>query len=51
MAAELGVGMLTLKDILAQLARPGRDPREDLPAPIFKHGVLKLEDLDGRAWS
>ena len=34
-----------MKDILAQLARPGRDPREDLPPPVFKHGVLKLEDL------
>ncbi len=36
---------MTLRDILAQLTRPGRDPREDLPAPIFKRGVLKLEDL------
>lgn len=45
MARELEVGLLTLKDILAQLARPGRDPREDLPAPMFKQGVLKLEDL------
>ncbi len=45
MAKELEVGELTLKDILAQLVRPGRDPREDLPAPIFKRGVLKLEDL------
>jgi len=44
-AKELGVGTLTLKDILAQLVRPGRDPREDLPSPVFKHGVLKLEDL------
>ena len=34
-----------MRDILAQLARPGRDPREDLPAPVFKQGVLKLEDL------
>ncbi|MEI8373037.1 MAG: Tex-like N-terminal domain-containing protein [Planctomycetota bacterium] len=42
---ETVVGTLTLRDILAQLARPGRDPREDLPAPIFKQGVLKLEDL------
>ena len=32
-------------DILAQLARPGRDPREDLPPPIFKKGVIKLDDL------
>jgi transcriptional accessory protein Tex/SPT6 len=45
MAKELAVGMLTLKDILAQLVRPGRDPREDLPAPVFKRGVIKLEDL------
>jgi protein Tex len=45
LAAELGVGILTLKDILAQLARPGRDPREDLPAPILRHGVIKLENL------
>ncbi len=45
LAKELGVGELLLKDILAQLVRPGRDPREDLPPPIFRHGVLKLEDL------
>ncbi len=45
MAKELDVGALSLKDILAHLARPGRDPREDLPPPVFKHGVLKLEDL------
>ncbi len=44
-AKDLQVGLLTLKDILAQLARPGRDPREDLPAPVFKRGVVKLEDL------
>ena len=42
---EPSIGTLTLRDILAQLARPGRDPREDLPAPVFKQGVLKLEDL------
>ncbi len=46
LAGELGVGELTLKDILAQFVRPGRDPREDLPPPIFKQGVLKLEDLE-----
>ncbi|HZZ70669.1 MAG TPA: Tex-like N-terminal domain-containing protein [Pirellulales bacterium] len=44
-AAELHVGALSLKDILVQLTRPGRDPREDLPPPIFKRGVLKLDDL------
>ena len=45
LAQELQVGTLLLEDILSQLARPGRDPREDLPAPVFKQGVLKLEDL------
>jgi uncharacterized protein len=45
LAGELGVGRLLLADILEQLARPGRDPREDLPKPFFKKGVLKLEDL------
>lgn len=45
LAAELGVGEHTLRDILANLARPGRDPREDLPPPVFKRGILKLEDL------
>jgi len=44
-AAELGVGTMLLTDILADLARPGRDPREDLPAPVFKRGVLKIENL------
>jgi uncharacterized protein len=46
LAGELGVGRLLLADILEQLARPGRDPREDLPKPFFKKGVLKLEDLE-----
>jgi len=41
----LNVGALSLKDLLAQLARPGRDPREDLPKPVFRHGILKMEDL------
>jgi uncharacterized protein len=45
LARELNLGTLLLKDILAQLTRPGRDPREDLPPPIFKREVLKLEDL------
>ena len=46
LATELGVGRLLLADILEQFARPGRDPREDLPQPFFKKGVLKLEDLE-----
>ena len=40
----MGVGRLLLKDILNALARPGRDPREDLPPPIFRTGILKLEE-------
>src|SRR5204863_7429632 len=44
-AARLQVGVPTVKDILEALARPGRDPREDLPPPVFKKGILKLEDL------
>jgi transcriptional accessory protein Tex/SPT6 len=46
LADELQVGQMTLGDIVSQFARPGRDPREDLPEPIFKRGVLKLEDLE-----
>ncbi len=45
LTAKLDSGVMLLKDILAQLARPGRDPREDLPPPIFKKGVIKLDDL------
>ncbi|MFQ5734991.1 MAG: helix-hairpin-helix domain-containing protein, partial [Planctomycetaceae bacterium] len=45
LAAELHVGEPTLKDILDALARPGRDPRSDLPEPIYKRGILKLDDL------
>ncbi len=47
LAAQLGAGAgePTIRDILDALARPGRDPREDLPPPIFKKGVLKLEDI------
>ncbi|MGL6193265.1 MAG: Tex-like N-terminal domain-containing protein [Thermoguttaceae bacterium] len=45
LAETLQIGPHTVTDILAQLAKPGRDPREELPAPIFKKGVLKMEDL------
>ncbi len=44
-AEELGAGLPTLRDICAALLRPGRDPREDLPGPIFRQDVLKMEDL------
>jgi uncharacterized protein len=46
LSTELGVGRLLLADIIEQLLRPGRDPRDDLPQPFFKKGVLKLEDLE-----
>ncbi|MGC8642721.1 MAG: S1 RNA-binding domain-containing protein, partial [Isosphaeraceae bacterium] len=45
LAKELGVGEFTLRDIVDALGRPERDPRDDLPKPIFKKGILKLEDL------
>lgn len=45
LAEELGTGVPTLVDIFEQLIRPGRDPREDLPAPILRSDVLALEDL------
>ena len=44
-AEELEVGALTLEDIIKELSKPGRDPREDMPKPILKSDVLKLEDL------
>ena len=46
MADELRVGRLLLADIVEQFLCPGRDPREDLPEPLFKQGVLKFEDLE-----
>lgn len=45
MSDELGVGGLTLKDIIDELSKPGRDPREDLPKPILRSDVLKFDDL------
>lgn len=45
MAAQFDAGAMLLRDILSQLVRPGRDPRDDLPLPIFKKGVIKLDDL------
>ncbi|WP_284236939.1 Tex family protein [Paenibacillus glycanilyticus] len=44
-APSLGVGVPTLKDIIDSLLRPGRDPREELPPPIFHTDVLNIEDL------
>ncbi len=45
LAAKAGVGVPTLVDILEQLVRPGRDPRLDLPTPILRSDVLKMDDL------
>nr|WP_249866318.1 Tex family protein [Paenibacillus konkukensis] len=45
LAVKLGVGVPTLRDILDSLQRPGRDPRDELPAPIFRTDVLQIEDL------
>ena len=45
LAEELGIGELTLKDIIKELMKPGRDPREDMPKPILKSDVLDMEDL------
>ena len=45
MAKELEIGELTLKDIVEELSKPGRDPREDLPKPILRSDVLKMDDL------
>ena len=45
-AKKIGVGLPTLNDILENLEKPGLDPRDALPAPILRHDVLKMEDLE-----
>ena len=45
LAMELNVGAPTLKDIVKELKKPGRDPREEMPKPIFRKDILKIEDL------
>ncbi|MDD7178424.1 MAG: Tex family protein [Lachnospiraceae bacterium] len=45
LAEELGIGELTLNDILSELEKPGRDPREDMPRPILRSDVLEMKDL------
>lgn len=45
MARELGIGVITLTDILKELEKPARDPREDMPAPILRSDVLDMKDL------
>lgn len=46
LAGKLEVGVPTLRDIMDSLQRPGRDPRDELPLPIFRTDVLKIEDLE-----
>ena len=45
LSKELDIGELTLKDIIDELSKPGRDPRENMPKPILRKDVLKFEDL------
>lgn len=44
-AKRLDLGEITLRDILAELEKPGRDPRQDMPAPVLRSDVLSMEDL------
>ena len=44
-AKKLQIGEMTLRDIIAELGKPGRDPREEMPKPILRNDVLKFEDL------
>lgn len=46
LAEELNIGVHLARDITGALSRPGRDPRADFPPPLFRRGVLKLEDLE-----
>ena len=45
LAEELGIGEITLLDILKELEKPARDPREDMPKPILRSDVMDMEDL------
>lgn len=45
LANEIGIGIPTLQDIIKELKKPGRDPREELPKPIFKSGIIELSQL------
>lgn len=46
LANEIGIGIPTLQDIIKELKKPGRDPREELPKPIFKSGIIELSQLE-----
>ncbi|MBQ2894911.1 MAG: S1 RNA-binding domain-containing protein, partial [Clostridia bacterium] len=45
LANELGIGELTLRDIVAELEKPARDPRDEMPKPILRSDVLEMKDL------
>ena len=45
LADQLGVGLPTLQDIVAELSKPGRDPRDELPAPLLRTDILSMENL------
>jgi len=45
MAADIGIGVMTLTDIISEIKKPARDPREDAPAVVFRNDVLSFEDL------
>lgn len=46
LSQELDIGRETLKDIICELKKPGRDPREDMPKPVLRKNVLSIEDLE-----
>ncbi|SDY60591.1 Tex family protein [Tindallia californiensis] len=46
LAEELEIGIPTLEDMVKELKKPGRDPREELPKPVFRTDVMKMEDLE-----
>ena len=45
LARQLDVGLPTLRDIVEELSKPGRDPRDELPAPLLRTDILSMEDL------
>ena len=46
LSEQLDIGEITLKDIVKELKKPGRDPREEMPKPILRDDVLELENLE-----
>ena len=50
MAEEIGVGEITLRDIIKELQKPGRDPRDEMPRPILRTDVLDMKDASMDSW-